>query len=83
MIPKQTVHCMSNEIELGRLQQSVAQMEEDIKEIKATVKELAEFVAEQKAGRKYMWMAVSAVGVIVVFLKDGFTVIDNFLHIKH
>lgn len=82
---------MSNDIttsasaamELGRLQQSVSQMEEDIKEIKTTVKELAEFVAEQKAGRKYMWMAFSVVGIVVVFLKDGFTVIDNFFHIKH
>lgn len=74
---------MSNEVEFGRLQQSVNQMEDDIKEIKTAVTELSHFVTEQKAGRKYLWMAISAVGAVIVFLKDGFTVLDSIFSYKH
>lgn len=74
---------MSNEMEFGRLQQSVSQMEEDIREIKSAVKELTEFVAEQKAGRRYMWMFFTSVGAIIIFFKDIIAFVETHLYLKH
>lgn len=74
---------MANEMELGRLQQSVTQMEEDIREIKTALKDLSEFVAEQKAGRRYMWMFFTSVGAIIIFFKDIIAFIETHLYLKH
>lgn len=74
---------MVNEMELGRLQQSVTQMEEDIREIKTVLKDLSEFVAEQKAGRRYMWMFFTSVGAIIIFFKDIISFIETHLYLKH
>lgn len=55
-------------------------MQEDIKEIIDNQKVILEFVAEQKAGRKIVWLIFGAMAGLVALTKDVGTILSNFFH---
>lgn len=55
-------------------------MQEDIKEIKENQKVILEFITEQKAGRKIVWLIFGAMAGLVALTKDVGTILSNFFH---
>jgi len=62
------------------LKVTTSDMQEDIKEIKENQKVILEFVAEQKAGRKIVWLIFGAMAGLVALTKDVGTILSNFFH---
>lgn len=57
-----------------------ANMQDDIKEIKDNQKVILEFVAEQKAGRKVVWMLVGAAAGLLAIIKDFGSIFTSLFH---
>lgn len=55
-------------------------MQEDIKEVKENQKVILEFIAEQKAGRKIVWMLFGAMAGLVALTKDIGSIFTSFFH---
>lgn len=62
------------------LKVTTAGMQEDIKEIKENQKVILEFITEQKAGRKIVWLIFGAMAGLVALTKDVGTILSNFFH---
>lgn len=67
---------------LGENKADISSLKNDVAEIKDSQKVLIEFVVEQKAGRRYVWMFFGAVASIIAFGKDVFQFINNLLTLK-
>lgn len=66
--------------EVVALKVTTAGMQEDIKEIKENQKLILEFITEQKAGRKIVWLIFGAMAGLVALTKDVGTILSNFFH---
>lgn len=57
-----------------------ASLQDDIKEIKENQKIILDFVTEQKAGRKIIWMLFGAAAALVAVAKDFGQIFTNIFH---
>ena len=62
------------------LKVTTAGMQEDIKEIKEHQKVILEFITDQKAGRKIVWMLFGAMAGLVTLTKDIGSIFTSFFH---
>lgn len=67
---------------LGENKAEISSLKSDVTEIKNNQKVIIEFIVEQKAGRRYVWMLFGAVASIIAFGKDVFQFINNLLTFK-
>lgn len=55
-------------------------MQDDIKEIKENQKGILDFIAEQKAGRKIVWILVGAAAGLLAIVKDFGSILTSLFH---
>lgn len=67
---------------LGENKADISSLKNDVAEIKNSQKVFIEFITEQKAGRRYVWMLFGGVASIIAFGKDVFQFINNLLTFK-
>lgn len=62
------------------LKVTTALIQEDIKELKEQQKTVLTFIAEQKTGRKFVWLFLGAVASIVAVVKDFGSIFSSYFH---
>jgi len=62
------------------LKVTTADMQDDIKEIKDNQKVFLEFITEQRAGRKIVWMFFGAMAGLVALAKDIGSIFTSLFH---
>lgn len=67
---------------IGAHNADIASLKKDIQEIKDNQKVFVEFVTEQKAGRKYVWLIFASIAGLVSFGKDIIGAVSNFFTLK-
>lgn len=73
-------HDTTTKEDVAGLKVTTALMQEDIKEIKDNQKVMLEFVAEQRAGRKVIWMIFGAAAAITAIAKDFGQLFTSFFN---
>jgi len=73
----------------GEIHEAIGEHRADIAVIKVTLtkvetnqEKMMEFINEQKAGRKYVWIFLGSVAAIATFARDFLNGPSNFLTIK-
>lgn len=69
-----TTDCSDTRDDVVALKVTTAGMQEDIKEIKENQKVVLEFITEQKAGRKIVWLIFGAMAGLVALTKHAYPV---------
>lgn len=67
---------------LGENKAEIITLKEDVHEIKETQKVIIEFITEQKAGKKYMWVFFGTIATFITFFKDAISTLSGFLSFK-
>lgn len=67
---------------LGENKADISSLKSDVAEIKDNQKILIEFMAEQKAGRRYVWMLFGAIASIIAFGKNVFQFFNHLFTFK-
>lgn len=67
---------------IGAHNADISSLKKDIEEIKENQKVFVEFVTEQKAGRKYVWLLFASIAGFVSFGKDIVQAIAGFFTLK-
>lgn len=75
-----TTDCSDTIEDVVALKVTTAGMQNDIKEIKDNQKVILEFITEQKAGRKIVWLIFGVMAGLVALTKDVGTILSNFFH---
>jgi len=65
---------------IGSLEADNVSIKEDLKELRENQKPILEFIAEQKAGRKFIWLFFGVVAGIAAFFKDVTNAFYNLFH---
>lgn len=65
---------------IGSLKADNASIKEDLKELKENQKPMLEFIAEQKAGRKFIWLFFGVIAGIAAFFKDVINAFYNLFN---
>jgi len=67
---------------IGEHKSDITSLKQDIEEIKENQKVFVEFVTEQKAGHKYVWLLFASIAGFVSFGKDIVQAIAGFFTLK-
>jgi hypothetical protein len=67
---------------IGAHNSDIASLKKDIQEIKDNQKVFVEFVTEQKAGRKFIWLLFGTLASVATFGKEVLQAISSFLSFK-
>ena len=67
---------------IGEHKADITSLKQDLKEIKDNQKVFIEFVTEQKAGRKYVWIIFASVAGLISFGKDIIAAISGIFTLK-
>ena len=67
---------------LGESKAEIIALKEDVREIKENQKVILEFISEQKAGKKYMWIFFGTIATFITFFKDVISTLSGFLSFK-
>lgn len=67
---------------IGTHNADILALKEDIKEIKENQKAMINFINEQKAGRKYIWMIFTSIAAIATFARDIGSFFVNLFSLK-
>lgn len=67
---------------LGEHNANISSLKVDIKEIKDNQKTILEFIAEQKTGRKYVWILFGSITGLVTLGRDILSTIQNYFTLK-
>lgn len=67
---------------LGESKAEIIALKEDVREIKENQKVFLEFISEQKAGKKYMWILFGTIATFITFFKDVISTLSGFFSFK-
>lgn len=73
-MPDNSIECV-----LGRLQESVDTIKDELKNLKEDHTEIKQFVQDQKTMYRYFWFTISLVGSFIYLAKDIFEFIDKHI----
>lgn len=62
------------------LKVTTSRIQEDVKELKEQQKAVLDFIAEQKTGRKFVWLFLGIIASLVAVVKDFGAIFSSYFH---